>query len=205
MKKKIIWCAIATFMLSVGVFSADAEAAPKTMADGTVFDAEFYAATYPDVVAVFGMDEALLYQHYVTNGKAEGRMACEIAFDPVYYAERYPDVKAAFGDNAELLYQHYIMFGIAEGRQGVEPAKKTEEVGASETENTVTQNTSSNTTYQADKFGYRVGDNVRLTSKQGEVYIMNYLGQDKWSDQNGAIWTSYLHRDGTLHWWIFNA
>lgn len=203
-KGKMIFT-LAAMALCLGMFSTDAKAAPKTMADGTVFDAEFYAATYPDVVAVFGTDEALLYQHYVTNGKAEGRMACAIAFDPVYYAERYPDVKAAFGDNAELLYQHYIMFGMAEGRQGVEPSKKAEEEGVSETGNTVAQNTSSNITYQAEKFGYRIGDNVRLTSKQGEVYIMNYLGQDEWSDQYGAIWTSYLHRDGKLHWWIFNA
>lgn len=118
MKRGKIILMMAVMAFGMGVFSVDAEAAPKTMADGTVFDAEFYAATYSDVVAVLGTDEAILYQHYVTNGKAEGRMPCAIAFDPVYYAERYPDVKAAFGDNAELLYQHYIMFGIAEGRQG---------------------------------------------------------------------------------------
>ena len=93
-KGKMIFT-LAAMALCLGMFSTDAKAAPKTMADGTVFDAEFYAATYPDVVAVLGTDEALLYQHYVTNGKAEGRMACAIAFDPVYYAERYPDVKAA--------------------------------------------------------------------------------------------------------------
>ena len=48
-------------------------AAPKTMADGTVFDAEYYAETYPDVKAAFGNDEAALYNHYVNFGKAEGR------------------------------------------------------------------------------------------------------------------------------------
>lgn len=200
-KGKMIFT-LAAMALCLGMFSTDVKAAPKTMADGTVFDAEFYAATYPDVVAAFGTDEALLYQHYVTNGKAEGRMACAIAFDPVYYAERYPDVKAAFGDNAELLYQHYIMFGMAEGREGVEP--ETEEKGTG-TENTENQATSPNMTYQAEKFGYRVGDSVRLISKQDEIFIMNYLGQDEWSDQYGAIWTSYLHRDGKLHWRIFIA
>ena len=50
-------------------------AKPATMPDGTVFDAEFYAQTYPDVAAVYGNDVALLYQHYVLYGKAEGRIA----------------------------------------------------------------------------------------------------------------------------------
>lgn len=48
-------------------------AAPKTMPDGNTFDAEFYAETYADVKAVFGNDEAALYNHYVQYGKAEGR------------------------------------------------------------------------------------------------------------------------------------
>ena len=37
------------------------------------FDAEFYAATYPDVVAVFGNSPEALYKHYLDYGKAEGR------------------------------------------------------------------------------------------------------------------------------------
>ena len=36
-------------------------AAPKTMEDGTVFDAEFYAQTYPDVADGLGTDEKALY------------------------------------------------------------------------------------------------------------------------------------------------
>lgn len=50
-------------------------AAPETMPDGTLFDAEYYAQTYPDVAAVFGTDKEALYNHYVTLGKAEGRNA----------------------------------------------------------------------------------------------------------------------------------
>ena len=37
------------------------------------FDAEFYASTYPDVVAVFGDSPEALYKHYTDYGKAEGR------------------------------------------------------------------------------------------------------------------------------------
>lgn len=50
------------------------EAAPKTMPDGQIFDAQFYAQSYPDVVAAFGNDENLLYSHYVFFGKSEGRL-----------------------------------------------------------------------------------------------------------------------------------
>ena len=38
------------------------------------FDPVFYAETYPDVVAVVGTDAEALYNHYINNGKAEGRL-----------------------------------------------------------------------------------------------------------------------------------
>ncbi len=47
--------------------------APVAMPDGTVFDADFYGASNPDVVAAYGTDAAALYQHYVEHGRAEGR------------------------------------------------------------------------------------------------------------------------------------
>lgn len=43
------------------------------MADGQVFDAEYYAKTYPDVVQALGTDADTLYKHYLTYGKKEGR------------------------------------------------------------------------------------------------------------------------------------
>ncbi len=49
-------------------------AAPQTMPDGTVFDAEYYAQSNPDVAAAVGTDANALYQHYVNYGKAEGRL-----------------------------------------------------------------------------------------------------------------------------------
>ena len=49
-------------------------ATPQTMADGGIFDAEFYAQTYPDVAAALGTDVNVLYQHYLSSGKAEGRL-----------------------------------------------------------------------------------------------------------------------------------
>ena len=49
----------------------------KVMKDKTLFDPAFYAAVYPDVVAVFGTSEKALYNHYKKYGKKEGRMAFE--------------------------------------------------------------------------------------------------------------------------------
>ena len=61
-------------MIMMMAVSTESYAAPKQMPDGTVFDADFYAATYPDVAAVLGTDETIFYNHYVLCGKAEGRL-----------------------------------------------------------------------------------------------------------------------------------
>ena len=55
-------------------YSSKAYAEPKEMSDGQLFDAQFYADTYPDVKEAYGYDEALLYEHYLLFGKAEGRL-----------------------------------------------------------------------------------------------------------------------------------
>lgn len=55
-----------------GCVTATAE--PKMMADGELFDGQFYAQQYPDVARVYGTDDAALYSHYVDYGKAEGRL-----------------------------------------------------------------------------------------------------------------------------------
>ena len=79
-KTYIIFKAIvAAFVIALFAGSINVEAAPKTMADGNVFDAEFYASAYPDVRAVFGNNEVLLYQHYVMFGAGEGRLPYDAA------------------------------------------------------------------------------------------------------------------------------
>ena len=45
-------------------------AAPVKQADGTMFDAQYYATNNPDVVACFGTDPNWMYLHYVLVGKA---------------------------------------------------------------------------------------------------------------------------------------
>ena len=110
-------------------------AAPKTMADGGGFDPEYYAQQNPDVVAALGMDENVLYQHYLNNGKKEGRMPCAPEnvtqssaastiqtmsdgglFDPYFYAATYTDVATLIGTDATTLYNHYKTNGVAMGR-----------------------------------------------------------------------------------------
>ena len=70
----LLVCAL-TIAMMLGM---TASAAPKVMPDGGVFDAEYYAQKNPDVVGAVGSDESVLYQHYLNNGKAEGRAA----YDP---------------------------------------------------------------------------------------------------------------------------
>ncbi len=66
-----------SLMIMCFMFSFTCFAAPKAIPDGGTFDAEFYAATYPDVVAAVGVDETALYNHYLTVGKAEGKLPYE--------------------------------------------------------------------------------------------------------------------------------
>lgn len=42
--------------------------------NGALFDANFYAAAYPDVVRSVGRDPKKLYNHYITYGIKEGRL-----------------------------------------------------------------------------------------------------------------------------------
>ncbi len=81
-----------------------------------LFDASVYACVNPDLMAAFGMNEALLKDHWLRHGIAEGRIA-SLVFDAKYYAEKNADIKKAFGNNDTALYQHYVNNGFAERRQ----------------------------------------------------------------------------------------
>lgn len=129
MKKKILIGLLATgFMLGN---TLTALATPVSMPDGTIFDAEYYAQAYPDVASEVGTDPNELYNHYVTYGKAEGRLPTasaqtnfsvnSLVFDAIYYAQAYPDVVAAVGTDPNALYKHYLIFGRGEGRYPTNP------------------------------------------------------------------------------------
>ena len=123
--------AMASALMVIGVSALKVQAAPVKMADGTMFDATYYASAYPDVAAVFGTNADLLYMHYQLCGKAEGRLAVAPStaapslatgttsaadFDAAYYAKRYPDVAGVLGTDPTVLKMHYDLYGKAEGR-----------------------------------------------------------------------------------------
>ncbi len=80
-----------------------------------VFDAKYYAETYPDVVAVLGNDPVKLLNHYINNGIKEGRDA-SATFNVSFYALTNPDLSAAFGENMGAYINHYVTHGMAEKR-----------------------------------------------------------------------------------------
>lgn len=80
-----------------------------------IFDADYYAAAYPDLQAAFGDDREALYRHFLQYGIAEGRQSSP-ALDVRAYRARYPDLEAAFGDDWDAYIRHYADLGILEGR-----------------------------------------------------------------------------------------
>lgn len=76
MKKKVLMAVVAAAFLSS---SFSVYAAPQNMADGGVFDAEWYRGQNPDIDAAFPADASpeVLYEHYVVYGAKEGRLPFE--------------------------------------------------------------------------------------------------------------------------------
>lgn len=84
-----------------------------------IFDAEYYADSYPDLKEAFGYDETQLYNHFITYGLEEGRNMNPI-LDVVAYRKAYADLEAAFGDDWDAYVNHFFTFGAGEMRdQGV--------------------------------------------------------------------------------------
>lgn len=82
MKKRSLLTALAVMLLG---YSVPVCAAPQYMADGAVFDADWYLEQNPDIAAAYPADVSAdtLYQHFVTYGSKEGRTPYDAAsFDP---------------------------------------------------------------------------------------------------------------------------
>ena len=97
-KMKLTGIITASLVLAF-TFGTTVMAAPKTMSDGNVFDAQYYAANNPDVVAAVGSSEAALYHHYLKYGAAEGRLPYgteTVTYKGYNYALYYTD--SWFGD-----------------------------------------------------------------------------------------------------------
>ncbi len=76
MKKHLLTVVSACLLSALLFFGLSEEqayaAVPQTFSN---FDHIYYADNNPDLMAAFGYDKPLLYQHYVAAGKAEGRSA----------------------------------------------------------------------------------------------------------------------------------
>ncbi len=88
-----------------------------------VFDAEYYAAAYPDVAQKIGNVPEALFAHYLLHGIQEGRNASR-NFNLNAYKEFNPDLVEIYGDDPEnesAYYTHYLTYGKDEGRIAIYP------------------------------------------------------------------------------------
>lgn len=193
--------------LMVGVMTLSSAipvfAAPKQMADGGVFDAEYYAQNNPDVVAVFGTDENLLYNHYVVCGKNEGRLPMAPnavivpsetpvsnvkimpdgkKFDYVFYAQNNPDVVAIWGYDEAMLYAHYKNSGKAEGRIAYKGARVLSDptLGA-ELVRSYNQYSTGISKYRVEEYSNGISKHYAITTKS-DVYYKYFLYRIDFSD-----------------------
>ena len=81
-----------------------------------IFDAEYYAAAYPDLARAFGNNPNKLLKHFIYYGLKEGRQASP-AFDINFYKNKYADLRNAFGNDNLKYVTHFVNYGLKEGRQ----------------------------------------------------------------------------------------
>lgn len=101
---------------------ARAAIAGDTEAYRSVFNAEYYYNTYPDLQTAIGNDPEALFAHFVTSGILEGRNGCE-DFNLRAYVQNNPDLMVAFGENFGAYCRHFVENGRAEGRKALSDEK----------------------------------------------------------------------------------
>ena len=155
------------------------------------FDVLSYYNRYPDLRRAFGANLTALYGHYLSSGRAEGRIAtgCDSLagavasqggtdYSPVYdfdfYTSNNGDVLSAFTtvkgglrfvDDAAVL-RHFVSCGMAEGRRGSE---------------------------SFDVYGYRnrYADLRKAFGQNLKSYYIHYLNCGIKEGRNGASMTGY--------------
>ena len=111
-------------LLGIWCFPMTAKAETYTFLNMVTFDYMKYADTYPDLKAIYGYDQNLLYQHWINCGSKENRVAClnrfaylsYFNFDFDAYRENYPELAKKYGADDLSLWSHYITNGVKEGR-----------------------------------------------------------------------------------------
>ena len=81
----------------------------------SVYNYSDYMKYNSDLVASFGGNQKVLFEHFINSGMKEGRRASS-EFDLAAYKANNPDLVALFGDDNAKYYEHYIAGGKAEGR-----------------------------------------------------------------------------------------
>ncbi len=107
------WKKAAAILMAATILSGSLNVYAAGLRD--VFDAAYYAETYPDLAASIGNDAEALYQHYVTCGLSEGRSGSKV-FNVAEYRSAYADLEALFGDDWDAYVNHYYTVGKTEGR-----------------------------------------------------------------------------------------
>ncbi len=80
-----------------------------------VFNYNYYATAYPDVVATVGNNSEALLDHYITHGIYEGRSASEF-FNLSAYVKRYPVLLETFGTDFDAYIRYYTTQGAYEAQ-----------------------------------------------------------------------------------------
>lgn len=115
---RMIACVLSLIMIA-GVCATPVHAAKKKDNSrakyAMVFDSNYYASTYPDVVAAYGTNYNTLLTHYINNGMKEGRNA-SATFNAIAYRELNADIAATYGDNWAAIHEHYAVYGKNENR-----------------------------------------------------------------------------------------
>ena len=101
------------------------------------FDVWSYGYSYADLRKAFGNNLSSYYEHYMKNGKKEGRnLASNVTsssnektvyadydfssiYDIVYYTSHNPDVRNAYKFDENAILEHFAQNGLKEGRKAL--------------------------------------------------------------------------------------
>ena len=87
----------------------------------SIFSAKYYAEKNPDVVAILGDDEEVLYDHFKKFGISEGRDVSPI-IDLKEYRRANPDLIERYGNDWAGILSQFVTEGIYQMAEGTRPS-----------------------------------------------------------------------------------
>ena len=164
-----------------------------------IFNAAYYAAYNPDLVAVYGNDERALLSHFENFGMAEGRRG-SAEFDVVFYINTNPDLVAVFGADLKSYYLHYMNSGKAEGRRGCAEAGINPMVDLTNADSvTLTMETRGYQQYLPHRIGY-VNYYPNVFNDYPE-YVPAYYGPGKEYGIGMGVWGDFIQPTKIVNGW----